>query len=125
MMYNHMVEDCFFNARHAGFDDRKKQSGVRVLRYAPANALVRVQWFLCRSEDGTMQSIRYRVTGNPYIMAAVEWMARCGQGKKKSDMPSCDWHFWQKLLDIPRPQLASALQIQEIWTLLVNMDAHE
>ena len=117
MKYNEIIETCFFNPEHAGFDEAEFH---RILEYFPANSSSRMVFAMREAKAEFPISLRFKASGNPYILAAAEWI--CRQCTKKKyiqlmEMSPKDWHI---LLGIPMSQKRTALQITEACDRLVQ-----
>ena len=112
MMYNDNVERLFFAGRHAGFN---AVEGVPILHYVPNASALRVSFLLERRDK--RWRLRYKVRGNPYIMAACEWICeQAEQQQNQWDVPSLDEVM--TFFAIPQLQQVSALQIVEMCRLV-------
>lgn len=117
MRYTTRVESCFFNARHAGFCETDYKP---ISRYANIDNTVQVVFAKAKSQDlDSPLTLRFKACGNPFILAAAEWIAR--QFGKQSDarLHGMSADKWMALLEIPRTEMKTALQINELCTALL------
>ena len=119
MMYNEIVENCFFNPEYAGFDESRFR---RILEYFPANTSNKMVFAIGKDAADFSLSLRFKASGNPYVLAAAEWI--CRQFKKKNfiDCMGMSPEDWHALLEIPVSQKRTALQITQACKQLEAVD---
>ncbi|RUR09050.1 iron-sulfur cluster assembly scaffold protein [Legionella sp. km772] len=113
MMYNELVEDCFFFPKHVGVLD---SSEPRTVYYSNAsfskNAVISL--YMQCTGDKRIKVICFKSNGNPYLIAALEWLCRQVNGKKLAQ-----WCFngdeLIKLLDVPFNHAPVIWQVQDAY----------
>jgi nitrogen fixation NifU-like protein len=114
MMYNEIVHDCFFSPQHSGTLD----TGVPLVAYARGtqkNQGVAIDLYMQCSSNGVVIKSVFQTNGNPYIIAALEWLCRQIQGK---ELEKLAFSYYQALiieLEIPVHQSPIALQVEEVY----------
>lgn len=114
MMYNKVIEDCFFYPRHAGIIDATAPLVVH-FRGSQPNQAVLIDLYISCSPDGLIKKTNFKAKGNPYVIAAMEWLCRQIEGKLIDSLPLINYQTLVKELDIPNSQYPTALQIEEIY----------
>jgi len=114
MMYNKIVEECFFYPKHVGVIDTAKPYSV----CCSGNLLnqgVQVALYLECSPDHVIESARFKATGNPYVIAALEWLCRQIEGRDFRQLPTIDYQVLVKVLEIPQPMYALSIHLIDIY----------
>lgn len=114
MMYNNIVEDCFFNPEHAGVLD-ENDPWVVCLRKEQPNNTNRVIFYLQCSMDGVVSKACFKSNGNPYMIAALEWICRQSEGKELNTLLEWNYQALIKTLDIPTAQYPVAVFLNGIY----------
>ena len=119
MMYNKVVEDCFFALNHGGHLDENKPYTV-----CSHNQLSGYQGLisLCIQCEpcGIVTKACFRAQGNPYLLAGLEWVCRQLEGEPIHLHPKIDYQCLMKILDIPDTQYPVALRIEEVYRQTIN-----
>ncbi|KTD24771.1 iron-sulfer cluster proteins NifU [Legionella lansingensis] len=112
MMYNELVEFCFFSPKHVGVIDLSEPLSVhdRVGESGRGDVL---DFYLLCDKQGFVLKARFKAYGNPYLVAAAELICQQLEGSKIQDHPNID-HVWLvKQLEIPKTRYPVALQIED------------
>lgn len=119
MMYNKIVHDCFFFPRHIGILDCSIPRTVyfRVGHFSQ-NTIIDL-YMQCDSARKVIE-VCYKTNGNPYLIAALEWLCRQTNGKNFDEL-----HLNQeeliKLLEIPTNQTPLILYVKDVYTEVLNL----
>ncbi|KTC79370.1 iron-sulfur cluster assembly scaffold protein [Legionella cherrii] len=113
MIYNKIVQDCFFSPRHVGVIDLSERFTVVVKNNQKGQGLIEL-YMQCNS-DGTIVRACFRTNGNPYIIASLEWLCRQLEGHTTHTVPQIDYQLIVKELDIPVAQYPIALRIMDVF----------
>lgn len=119
MTYNKLTETCFFNAHHAG----TLKEGTHNLVYhrsGRAGFGDVIDLYLACDARGGVVAVRFKASGNPWLIAACEWMcARC-EAQGIAAVADIDY---QTLIDnfaIPRVRYPTALQVAEAFKSIIT-----
>ncbi len=126
MMYNELVEDCFFLPRHVGILDLQAPLTVHFVSIQKNQSITRIDLYVQCAENALIRKACFKATGNPYVIAALEWLCRQIEGKKldclewRSDQKNNpqDKQLYQilvKELEIPQNQYPIALQVEDVY----------
>lgn len=115
MIYNKIVQDCFFQPRHVGVLDTTQPLTVLFSsrQQNPSNTLIDLS-MQC-TKNGLVKKICFKVTGNPYVVAALEWLCRQIEGRQFTDLPVIDYLLLIKELEIPNKHYPIALQVENVY----------
>ncbi|MBT8141556.1 MAG: hypothetical protein HKN88_02210 [Gammaproteobacteria bacterium] len=113
MQYNTFVSEAFSNPRHL-FDEQ-----VELSRTEQSSAGAREQgvWFKLIF-DQPNHRLYYKVYGNPYAIAAAEYLAREVSAKSIEIGQKLDLENLRELLDMPYPYLHILLSLEDAWNAL-------
>ena len=118
MKYNKEVEDCFFKAVYGGFSDLEYKP---ISSYASIDAKVQVVFAIDRNQGkAPSQGMRFKACGNPFIMAAAEWIVRRCVDENYTALHSMNVDKWMELFAISRIEIKTALQIDEFCVALLE-----
>ena len=119
MMYNKIVRDCFFNPQHAGSLDLSL-SRTAFFSTAEFSQDTVIELYMHCDELYTVHSMRFRSNGNPYVIAALEWLCRQSVGNNLNQL-NCDFGGLSKVLEIPFNQSPLLLQVQDVYKELLSL----
>lgn len=114
MIYNKVVQDCFFYPRHVDALDLNNPFVVCV-QNQPVNQLNVIHFYLKCEKDKLISRACFKTNGNPYVIAALEWLCRQIEGMKLEALPLINYQILIKELDIPNNQYPIAIQIENIY----------
>ncbi|KTD41507.1 iron-sulfur cluster assembly scaffold protein [Legionella parisiensis] len=113
MMYNRIVQDCFFSPRHVGVINLNDQFAVVVKNNQKGQGAIEL-YMQCNSE-GTIVRSCFKTNGNPYVIASLEWLCRQLERQPIGAVPKIDYQLVIKELDIPVAQYPIALRIIDVY----------
>lgn len=119
MMYNNIVKDCFFRPQHVGVLDVSKPRTV-AFSSAVFNQDTIIELYMQFDEQHIVDSMRFKSNGNPYVIAALEWLCRQSVGNSLSQL-NCDFTTLSRLLEIPFNQSPVLLQVQDVYRELLRL----
>lgn len=114
MMYNKIVEEYFFLPRHVGVIATDTPLSVHFRSGQPEQSVLIGLYMSCAS-DGLIKKMTFKAKGNPYVIAAMEWLCRQVEGVTIDKLPSIDYQLLIKELKIPMNQYPVALQIEDVY----------
>ncbi|WP_028387597.1 iron-sulfur cluster assembly scaffold protein [Legionella fairfieldensis] len=120
MMYNEIVESCFFRPEHVGSVDLTQPLSV-YYRCGEAGRGDICDFYLLCDEKGLVLQARFKAYGNPYLIAAAEWLCQHVEGSLLETHPCFDYASLVKELAIPANRYFVALQIEDGYKELVTM----
>lgn len=120
MNYNELVLQLFFNPEHAGINEQNQD--YRVSRYIDASQTQQIEFYVVLPATGTFCSVRYKVKGNPYMIAGAEWMAQMVE-KKQNDAILKDMtpQYWLDLFAIPKLDRQIAVSLSQAANVLYQL----
>ena len=113
MMYNKTVQDCFFSPRHVGIVDLNQNFAVVYKNNQKDQGLI--EFYLQCDQDAVIERACFKCNGNPYVIAALEWLCRLLEGKAINSLQPIDYQVMIKELDIPVNQYPIALRIIDVY----------
>lgn len=120
MMYNKRVESCFFTPHHVGVLDTQQPRTVHhregELRFGNL-----IDFYLLCDAKGTILKARFKAYGNPFLLAASEWLCQQLEGSPIAEHPCIDYERLINEFAIPETHHSAALQIEEGYQKLVLM----
>ena len=119
MMYNQIVQNCFFSPRHIGVLDCSLPRTV-YFRAEEFTQKTSTALYMQCDEDHNVRAICYKTNGNPYIIASLEWLCRQAMGRK------CEELYFNseeliKTLEIPANQTPLVLYIKDVYSEVLNL----
>lgn len=120
MMYNKSVQDCFFLPRHIGVLDLKSPYTVHY-RSGQQNQINIIDLYLQCFENKKISRACFKANGNPYMIAALEWLCRQIEGRDLKDLPVFSYQVLIKELEIPIHQYPVALQVEGIYKEVLTL----
>ncbi|CEG57176.1 iron-sulfur cluster assembly scaffold protein [Legionella fallonii] len=115
MMYNERVEDCFFLPRHVGILDLNVPLTVHFSSIQKNQSVTRIDLYLQCTGDTLITKACFKATGNPYVIAALEWLCRQIEGRKLDCLKEMNYQILVKELEIPQNQYPIALQVEDVY----------
>ena len=116
MMYNKIVEDCFFHPQHVGVLNVTEPGTVS---FSTGQEVV-IELYMHCDEDYTVCSMCFKSNGNPYVIASLEWLCRQSIGKKTDHL-----HFnheeFIKILEIPFNQVPVVMQVEDVYKEILSL----
>ncbi|MBI2785897.1 MAG: iron-sulfur cluster assembly scaffold protein [Legionella longbeachae] len=113
MMYNIIVQDCFFSPRHVGVVEKSNPFAVLVKNSQKGQGSI--HFYLQCNPDGIIVRACFKTNGNPYVIASLEWLCRQLETKPIDCVPLIEYQFIIKELDIPVVQYPIALRVTDIY----------
>lgn len=113
MMYNKIVEDCFFTPRHIGVLNVVDPLTVCV-RSGFAEKGTLIDFYLQCSAQGIIEQVYFKARGGPLVIAALEWVCRQIVGQGIINLPLTEYKVLVDILDIPGTQYPVAIQVEKI-----------
>lgn len=118
MMYNKLVEECFFFPQHVGILELSEPRTVFFSNAEFSQELI--AWYLQCDSNKIVKAIEFKSNGNPYMIAALEWISRQSIGKQ---LEHCFFNYNEliRLLEVPFTQAPSILKVQDAYMELVRL----
>ncbi|MGC1182597.1 iron-sulfur cluster assembly scaffold protein [Legionella sp.] len=127
MMYNNTVRDYFFLPKHAGVIDLDHE--LTVVFKNTQKDQGRVEFYMQCRQDRLIQKVCFKTNGNPYLIAALEWLCRQLEGQFIDKIQPIDYQLLIKELGIPRTHYPLALRVvtifKEIFVLMHKRLSHK
>lgn len=114
MMYNKLVQECFFQARHVGVIGNLVPNMVSY-RAEYSNASLVIELYLQCSDEGRVTHMCFKTNGNPYMIAALEHLCRQSVGAKLTTLAPLNSSEVIRLLEIPTHQTPLVLQVADVY----------
>ena len=112
-MYNKVVEDCFFAPRHVGVLDETIPFVVHY-RSAQQNDTAVIDFYIQCNEHKKIIKAFFKTNGNPYLIAAMEWLCRSIEEKSLDEVSAFNYQVLIRELEIPLNQYPIALQVEGV-----------
>lgn len=109
-----MVKDYFFHPNHVGVVDLTQPLSVHC-RGIQKGQSVLVDLYLQCTQDKRIKRACFRSSGNPYIIAALEYLCRLIEGVALDKLPSMNYQLLIRELEIPTTQYPVAVHIEDIY----------
>ncbi|MFC3907869.1 iron-sulfur cluster assembly scaffold protein [Legionella dresdenensis] len=120
MNYNKIVESCFFQPKHIGVLDLSLPFTVTVRAGDPEHGeFFDLYWQ--SNEAGQIVRTCFKAYGNPYLIAALEWVCRHCEQTSLTGHPSLDYRLLVEKLEIPAQLYAIALKVEKSYKDIVNL----
>src|SRR4051794_35519775 len=100
MMYNDLVEHCFFEPQHLGILSPSQALCVNC-RVGEAGRGDFFDLYLLCDNQGLILKARFKAYGNPYLIAGVEWLCRQLEGSTINEHPRIEYRLMVQKLAIP------------------------
>ncbi|BCA95745.1 hypothetical protein TUM19329_21060 [Legionella antarctica] len=120
-MYNEIVEDCFFLPQHVGIIDLASPLTVHFRSSQNNLSATRIDLYLQCTKRSLISKARFRAIGNPYVIAALEWLCRQSQGRELDSVMSITYQTLIKELEIPTHQYPVALQVEDVYKEVLTL----
>jgi nitrogen fixation protein NifU and related proteins len=120
MMYNELVESYFFAPNHVGIVDLSQPLSLHYSEGVAGRGDVFDFYLLCNSHGFVLQA-RFKAYGNPYLIAAAEWLCRQLEGSLINEHPRFNYSCLVQDLAIPKTRYSVALQIEDGYREIVTM----
>lgn len=120
MMYNELVESCFFAPNHIGTLDLSQPLSVHYRGGEAGRGEVFDIYLLC-DRQGLVLKARFKAYGNPYLIAAAEWLCRQLEGSLINEHPRFNYSGLVQELAIPKTRYPVALLVEDGYRELVIM----
>lgn len=114
MMYNKLVQECFFKARHVGVIGHLVPNRVSY-RAEYSNSTLVIELYLQCNDEGQVVHMCFKTNGNPYMIAALEYLCRQSTGKQLSTLAPLNSAEAIRLLEIPKHQTPLLLQVADVY----------
>lgn len=116
MMYNKLVQDCFFQPRHVGVldvtDPLVAHYSYKMMHQKP---IILIELYMQCSRVGLINKACFKANGNPYVLAALEWLCQKIEGTNITNSPSINYQMLINVLEIPNSQYPVALVIEDVY----------
>ena len=119
MMYNEVVESCFFAPQHVGILDLSQPLTAHFRGGEVGRGDV-FDVYLLSNKQGLIIKARFKAYGNPYLIAAAEWLCRQLEGSFVYEHPRFKYTELVQELAIPKTRYPVALQIEDGYRELVT-----
>lgn len=119
MIYNELVESCFFAPEHVGTVDLTQHLSV-YHRTGEAGRGDVCDFYLQCNEEGVVLKARFKAYGNPYLVAAAEWLCRQLKGSQIHTHPQWTHGVLVEKLAIPKIRYSVALQVEDGYQELIQ-----
>lgn len=120
MMYNELVESCFFAPNHVGTLDLSQPLTAHYRGGEVGQGDV-FDFYLRCDEQGLILKARFKAYGNPYLVAAAEWFCQQLEDSLIDEHPRFNYSWLVQELAIPKNRYPVALQIEDGYRTLVMM----
>jgi len=118
MIYNKLLEDCFFNSRHVGRMNKDSRDVEILENHLPGRGGT-IQLSVRCNNQGIIKQACFKAYGNPYMIASLEWVCRQLADKSIHDLSNIDYQQIVRLFEIPDTQYPVALRIEDIYNEMV------
>lgn len=115
MMYNKVVEDCFFLPRHAGVIDLTAPLTVHFSSSQKNQSLTKIELYVQCTKNGVISKACFKAVGNPYVIAALEWLCRQIEGVQIENLSPFNYQVLIKELAMPMKHYPIALQVEDVY----------
>lgn len=113
MIYNQVIQECFFDPKHVGVIDDAAPRVVCIKKKYQAH--VYLELYLRLDVARVIQRICFKTNGNPYLISGMEWVCRSWEGRILGNDFVIDYRELIQLMDIPTEYYPAALQIQSVF----------
>lgn len=124
MIYNELVRDCFFEPRHVGRIALESPL-VAHFRCEQTKQAALIELYMQCNAQGLIERMCFKTNGNPYVIAALEWLCRENQGKMFEVLEPLNYQDLVQLLELPMNQVPVALQIQDVYKAVIELMAQK
>jgi nitrogen fixation NifU-like protein len=94
--------------------------GVVFFSNAAFSQGVLIDLYLHSDGNHTVLDMRFKTNGNPYVIAALEWLCRQSVGKKL-ELLSFNREEYINLLALPFNQVPLVMQIEDVYKEIVSL----
>lgn len=119
MIYNKIVEDCFFYPQHVGELAQELPYVVCGTSKISLNTAIKFYWQCDKNQ--ILVQCRFKAVGNPYLIAGLEWVCRQIEGRKLDEVQTLDYLLLIRELDIPKTYYPIALQIDTLYKEMIGL----
>jgi nitrogen fixation NifU-like protein len=120
-MYNEIVQDCFFLPQHVGVIDLAFPLTVYFRSSQNNQSVTKIELYLQCTKSALINKACFRATGNPYVIAALEWLCRQIEGRELESLISINYQTLIKELEIPTHQYPIALQVEDAYKEVLTL----
>jgi nitrogen fixation NifU-like protein len=120
MIYNKVVQDCFFEPRHTG-SIALDSLGVVYFRCEQTKQGALIELYMQCDVKGLITRMCFKTNGNPYVIAALEWLCRESEGKWFDDLSPLHYQTLIQILEIPMPEFPIALQVEDVYKEIMGL----
>ncbi|CAM2986502.1 iron-sulfur cluster assembly scaffold protein [Legionella worsleiensis] len=114
MMYNEVVEHCFFHPQHVGVLDLDDPLVVRYTVEQQKPKVIIELYIQCQV-SGFISRICFKASGSPFVIAALEWLCRNTEGTHLMQQKTIDYQTLINVLEIPLSQYPVALLVEDVY----------
>jgi nitrogen fixation NifU-like protein len=112
MVYNNTVRDYFFSPRHIGVLDINQDFVVVFKNNQKGQG--DIEFYMQCSPESVIQKVCFKTNGNPYLIAALEWLCRQLEGQSVDKMFFLGHEALIKELGIPRLHYPLAVRVMQV-----------
>lgn len=120
MMYNNIVESCFFYPRHVGVVTINQPLTAHYHSQVGGQKITLDLYLVC-TKDKIISRACFKAVGGPYVIAALEWICREIEGKALSQLPSIDYSKLVEVLAIPQHLYPVAIQVNQAYQQVLHL----
>lgn len=121
MMYNKIVQDCFFLPKHVGVLDLSASLTVHFRSKQINQSMTKIDLYLQCTETALIYKACFKTIGNPYVIAALEWLCRQIEGRALDNLPLINYQILIKELEIPTHQYPVAIQVEDVYKEVLTL----
>lgn len=114
MMYNKIVQECFFSPVHVGIIALDAPLSVHC-RSPETGKGVLIDFYLQCTADKIVHKACFKAIGNPYVIASLEWLCRQIEGKNLDQLPPINYQMLVNELEIINTQYPVAIQVESVY----------
>lgn len=121
-MYNNIVQEYFFSPAHVGVLNLDEPFGAHYRSNLAGQGVVIDLYVQCTPAKD-VNRVCFKANGNPYLIAALEWISRQLEGRNLDSLPQINHQMLVEQLDIPHQLYPVAIQVDTIYKeviLLLN-----
>ncbi len=119
MIYSQNVIQLFFDTRHAGMLDCTQSLTVCSHINTASNQIINL--YIACDTARYIQQACFQTTGNPYLIAGLEWLCRWLKNQPIDIHPCLDYHIIITELEIPTIHYPTAILIDTSYRAAINL----
>ncbi|MCE3046114.1 iron-sulfur cluster assembly scaffold protein [Legionella sp. 16cNR16C] len=118
IIYNELVERCFFKPCHAGILDCSEPYTVHVRAGYPGRSGHFDLYLQC--DSGLIKKARFKAFGNPYLIAGLELLCEQVENSSLDGHPHFEHRELARRLDLPKNQQQLVFLIETGYLSAIN-----